>query len=169
MPLYRLMLEDHRDVFPVSLDQVVAAIKKLAGTKGPTFLNLKDADGNWAQAGGTHGRFRVEAREVYGEGFRHWMAAVHGCPDRSHTIVYYRNRCLENTHPHRRCPLEATVANVLKLSDVLSILTEYWQTGQKSAHYDWDDVTQAWIEDELEEKGSGIRTIKPKQSKGTGS
>lgn len=168
MPLYRLMLEDHRDVFPVSLSQVRTAVQKLAGASGPTFLNLKDGEGNWAQAGGTDGRYRVEARDVYGEGFRHWMAALPGCSDRSHTIVYYRNKCLENKHSHRRCPLEATVANVLGLADVLAILTEYWTTGRRSPHYAWDDLTRAWIEDEIEEKGSGIKTIKPKQSKGSG-
>ena len=99
MPLYRLMLEDHRDVFPVSLQQVQAAVRKLAGSSGPTFLNLRDGDGNWAQAGGMDGRYRVEVRDVYGEGFRHWMAALPGCTDRTNTVVYYRNRCTErSTH-----------------------------------------------------------------------
>ena len=48
-------------------------------------------------------------------------------------------------------------------------MTEFWATGQKSPHYAWDDLTQAWIENEMEEKGSGITTIKPRQSKGPGS
>lgn len=163
MPQYQLMLEDHRNVFPVSLKQVQAAVQKLAGTNGPTFLNLKDGEGNWAQAGGTNGRYRVEVRDVFGEGFQHWMAALPGCPDRSHTVVYYRNKCIENKHAPRRCPLEATVANVLGLADVLAILTEYWATGQRSPHYAWDDVSQDWIADEMDEKGMGIKEIKPKQ------
>ena len=60
MPLYTLLLEDHKTVFPVPLSQVQAAIQKLASPTGPTFLNIKDDGGNWAQAGGTSGRYRVE-------------------------------------------------------------------------------------------------------------
>lgn len=165
MPTYRLMLEDHRDVFPASLGQVQAAIRTLAGSTGPTFLNLKDEDGNWAQAGGTNGRYRVEVRDVYGEGFRHWMAAMSGCNDRTDTVVYYRNRCTENEHPHRRCPLNATVANVLHLNDVMVILTEYLATGLRSSKYAWDDLTDLWIADEMADKEGTITVIKPKSRK----
>jgi len=169
MPLYRLMLEDHRDVFPASLGHIQAAVRKMAGSSGPTFLNLKDEEGNWAQAGGTDGRYLCDSRDVYGEGFRHFMAAVPGCNDRSRTIVYYRNTCIENRHAHRRCPLEGTAANVLSLSDVLAIMTEYWMTGQRSARYAWDDVSQAWINDENEEKGMIIKVITPRQHEDPGS
>ena len=168
MPLYRLMLEDHCDVFPVSLQQVQAAVRKLAGSSGPTFLNLRDGDGNWAQAGGMDGRYRVEVRDVYGEGFRHWMAALPGCTDRTNTVVYYRNRCTEKKHPRRSCPLQATVANVLSLADVLSIMTAYWEDGQRSPQYSWDDISDEWIKDELDENGTGIKEIKPKQQGGLG-
>jgi len=165
MPLYRLMLEDHRNVSPVSLGQLQAALRKLAGSTGPTFLNLKDEDGNWAQVGGTNGRYRVEARDVYGEGFRHWMAALPGCTDRTKTVVYYRNSCIENKHPHRQCPLDATVANVLALNDAMVILTEYLATGLRSATYVWDDLTDAWMEDEMADNDAGITIIKPKAKK----
>lgn len=166
MPTYRLMLEDHRDVFPATLEHVEAAILKLASTTGPTFLNLKDGGGNWAQAGGTNGRYRVEVREVYGEGFLQWMAALPGCTDRSPTVVYYRNECTENEHPHRKCPLEATVANVLSLNDVMQVLTEYWLTGERSAKYLWDDVSRNWMDDAVAEQGLGIKVIKPMRKRG---
>lgn len=166
MPGYRLMLEDHRDVFPATLKHVEAAILKLAKPTGPTFLNLKNGSGNWAQAGGTNGRYRVEVREVFGEGFQHWMAALPGCTDRSHTVVYYRNKCTENEHAYRRCPLEATVANVLSLNEVMQIMTQYWLTGERSAKYLWDDVSQDWMDDAVSEKGVGIKVIKPKGGKG---
>lgn len=162
MPLYRLMLEDHGDVFPATLGHIQMAIEKMASGNGPTFLNLKDEGGNWAQAGGTNGRYRVEARDVYGEGFRHWMAALPGCTDRSETVVYYRNRCIEGEHPHRRCPLNATVANVLGLDDVMVILAEYLATGLRSAKYAWEDSTDSWIADEMAEKGRAITVINPK-------
>jgi hypothetical protein len=166
MPLYRLMLEDHRNVFPAKLEHVQAAIQKLASAIGPTFLNLKDKEGNWAQAGGTNGRYRVEVRDIYGEGFQHWMACLPGCTDRSHTTVYYRNKCIENEHDYRSCPLEATVANVLGLADVMIILSEYWATGARTAKYGWDDISQGWLDDEIAEKGLGIKVIKPKGKKG---
>ena len=168
MPLYTLLLEDHKTVFPVTLSQVQAAIQKLASPTGPTFLNVKDDGGNWAQAGGTNGRYRVEIRDVYGEGFQHWMAALPGCTDRTETVVYYRNRCIENEHPYRKCPLNATVANVLGLNDVMVILTEYWATGLRSAKYSWDDVSRDWIEEDVEKKGTDIKVIKPKSKQGLG-
>ena len=166
MVLYTLMLEEHKNVFPATLEQVEMAIRKMAGSSGPTYLNLTDESGSWAQAGGTNGRYRVEARDVYGEGFQHWMAALPGCEDRSHTVVYYRNQCLEKKHPRRRCPLGATVANVLTLADVLAIMTQYWATGTRSAKFAWDDVSQSWMDDEIAEKGLGIKQIKPKGNKG---
>jgi hypothetical protein len=168
MPLYTLLLEDHHTVYPVSPAQLEKAIKRLASTAGPTFLNIKDESGSWAQAGGTEGRYRVEVRDVYGEGFHHWMAALPGCADRSKTVVYYRNRCTENEHPPRKCPLYATVANVLSLKDVMVILTEFWATGLRSAAYSWDDVSQEWLEDDMAQQGTGIKQIKPKPKAGPG-
>ncbi len=161
MPNYRLMLEDHRDVFPVSLRQVQAAIRKLASPKGPTFLNLKDEGGSWAQSGGSNGRYLVEVRDVYGEGFQHWMATLPGCTDRSKTVVYYRNRCTENVHQPRKCPLNATVANVVSLDDVMEILTEFWATGLRSAKYGWDDISRHWIEEDADQQETGIKEIRP--------
>ncbi len=166
MPLYKLMVEDDRDIFPASLKQLRAAIYRLGEPTGPTFLNLKDEEGNWAQVGGTNGRYRVEAPDIYGEGFQHWVAARPGCQDRSKTVVYYRNRCTENEHPYRSCPLTATVANVLGLPDVFVILSEYWATGARSAKYVWDDVTQNMLEEAAEEDGMRLKVIKPKGSKG---
>ena len=161
MPLYRLMLEDHSDVFPATLGHVQMAIHKMAASTGPTFLNLKDEGGSWAQAGGSNGRYRVEVRDVFGEGFQHCMAALPGCADRRSTVVYYRNRCTENEHPPRHCPLNATVANVLELSDVLVIMTEYLATGLRSAKYDWDDVSRDWSDEDTAEDGEDITVIKP--------
>ena len=161
------MLEDQRDVVPATLKHVEAAVRKLAKLTGPTFLNLKNGSGNWAQAGGSNGRYRIEVRVVFGEGFMHWMAALPGCTDRSHTVVYYRNKCIEKEHAYRRCPLEATVANVLGLKDVMLILSEYWITGGRSAKYLWDDVSQDWMDAAVSEKGLGIKVIKPKGNKGS--
>jgi hypothetical protein len=165
MARYRLMLEDHADVFPASLEAVQKAVSKLAIPEGPTFLNLTDENGNWAQAGGTEGRYRVEARHVYGEGFQHVMASRLDCRILHPTTVFYRNVCTEGEHPHRRCPLPATVANVLSLDDVLVILTEYWLTGELSAKFGWDDLTSDWLAQAVASADRGIKEIKPKKGK----
>jgi hypothetical protein len=166
MPAYTLTLEDFKPIRNTTAEQVQQAIQKMADPKGPTYLILKDADGNYAQAGGTDGRYRIEAREVFGEGFRHWMAASPACQDRTETVVFYRNRCTENEHLPRRCPLNATVANVLSLQDVMAVMLEYWATGSCSRKYLWDDVSQSWIDREAQEKPEGIQVIKPKGKQG---
>jgi hypothetical protein len=64
--------------------------------------------------------------------------------------------------------LNATVANVLDLNDVMVILTEYWATGLRSATYAWDDVSQDWIDEEAAGLGRGIKDITPKPKPGPG-
>lgn len=72
------------------------------------------------------------------------------------------SHCREYEHRPRKCPLNATVANVLSLNDVMVILTEYWATGLRSAKYSWDDISRDWIEEAVAEQGTGIKVIKPK-------
>ncbi|MFM7074505.1 MAG: hypothetical protein ACKO3G_00360, partial [Planctomycetaceae bacterium] len=129
---------------------------------------LIDEQGNWAQAGGTLGRYRVEARHVYGEGFQHVMASRLDCRNLDPTTVYYRNVCTEGEHPHRRCPLPATVANVLSLDDVRVIMTEYWMTGELSRKFGWDDLTSEWLARAAASADRGMQEIKPKKGKGKG-
>lgn len=50
MPLYRLMLEEHKEFFPASLEAVQKAVSKQAVPEGPTFLNVTDENGNWSAA-----------------------------------------------------------------------------------------------------------------------
>jgi hypothetical protein len=67
MPLYRLVLEGHRNVFPATLELVQAAIRKLASTTGPTFLNLKDEGGELWITGGR------SAKYLWDDVSQHWM------------------------------------------------------------------------------------------------
>lgn len=168
MGLYRLVVEGRAALYPASLEAVQLAVRQLAVPEGPTFLTLVEEGGSWAQAGGTDGRYRVEARYVYGEGYKHFMAARADCQNRSQTVVHYRNVCTEGEHPHRKCPLPATVANVLSLDDVMVVLTEYWVTGELSARFDWDDVTEDWTSKDPDHAGIRLKEIKPKKGKGTG-
>jgi len=57
-------------------DDIRRAIESLRSPTGPTYINLTGSDGSYAQAGGTNGRYVIESRDVYGEGFRHWRAGV---------------------------------------------------------------------------------------------
>ena len=47
-------------------------------------------------------------------------------------------------------------------------MTAYWEDGQRSPQYSWDDISDEWIKDELDENGTGIKEIKPKQQGGLG-
>ena len=161
MAIYTLTLEGQRGLRNPSAKTLRDAVMRLAEPAGPTYIMLKDSSGSFAQAGGTNGRYRVECKEMFGEGFLHWMAASPTCKDRTKTVVYYRNGCIENKHPYRRCPLYATEANVLGLPDVLAILLEYLATDARSAAYAWDDVTGQWKTDE--EDDGEIEEIKPKR------
>ena len=93
------------------------------------------------------------------------MASRLDCRILHPTTVFYRNVCTEGEHPHRRCPLPATVANVLSLDDVLVILTEYWLTGELSAKFGWDDLTSDWLAQAVASADRGIKEIKPKKGK----
>jgi len=161
MPDFTLMLEGHKLVHGVSQEQVRAAVHKMRSPTGPTFVQLADSNGNYAQAGGTRGRYRVECRDVWGEGFQHFVAASWASTDRSSTVVYYRNVCTEGIHERRRCPLNCTAANVLRLEDVLEIMLAYNVAGTRSGKYVWDDVTAEWLEEDASNEGE-IKRIKPK-------
>lgn len=68
----RLTLEGHYDRKRVTPKLVVAAIDKMASPTGPTYIVVAADDGlSYAQAAGTNGRYVVEARDVFGEGFLH--------------------------------------------------------------------------------------------------
>jgi len=102
MPAYTLMLEGQADRRFASASEVEQAVRTMSAPAGPTYIMLKDIDGCFAQAAGFNDRFRVEARDVYGEGFRHWLAGLPNVKDRSDVVMYYRNQC--DVHGIRQCP-----------------------------------------------------------------
>lgn len=138
---FTLMLEDHRNVSRASPAIIEQALEKMRATPGPTFIQLKDANGSFAQAGGYDDQYRVESLDDYGEGWQHFYAARPDCEDRTPTAVLYRNKCIAGVHPHRQCPLDCTVANVLSYQDMWNILMHYAYTGKRATRYVWDDVT----------------------------
>ena len=75
---FTLVLEDHSDQPFATPADVERAVSRMADPEGPTYVILKDPYGGFAQAAGFNDRFRIETRDGYGEGFRHWLA---GSPD----------------------------------------------------------------------------------------
>jgi len=159
MPLFTLVLEGHADhLFPAVRD-VEQAVHMMDAPDGPTYIMLKDAHGGFAQAAGFNDRFRVETRDAYGEGFRHWLAGLPNVKDRSDVVMYYRNHC--DVHGIRQCPLPAWGENVLALSDVLAIMRHYHASGERLTTYPWEDVSKYFIDEALEGDGGRIRRIRP--------
>jgi len=159
MPAYTLVLEGHADRRFASAGDVERAVRMMPAPGGPTYIMLKDPYGCFAQAAGFNDRFRVEARDVYGEGFRHWLAGLPNVKDRSDVVMFYRNHC--EVHGTRQCPLPAWGENVLALADVLAIMRCYHASGERLAAYPWEDVSQYFIDEGLDGDGGRIREIRP--------
>ena len=156
---FTLVLEDHPDQPLATAADLERAVFMMADPEGPTYVMLKDPYGGYAQAAGFNDRFRIETRDVYGEGFRHWLAGSPDGKDRSDVVMYYRNHC--DIHGTRRCPLPAWGENVLTLPDVLSILSFYQASGERLGTYPWEDVSNYFLEAGRKEKGGFIREIRP--------
>jgi len=159
MPAYTLVLEGHAKRCFASAADVERAVRMMPAPGGPTYIILKDAYGSYAHAAGFDDRFRVEAREVYGEGFRHWLAGLPDVKDRSDVMMYYRNQC--DVHGVRQCPLPAWGENVLALSDVLAIMRHYHASGERLAVYPWEEMSQYFLDEGLDGEGGAIRQIRP--------
>ncbi len=159
MPALTLVLEDYPDQRFATSGHVERAVSTMARPGGPTYVVLRDAFGGYAQAAGFDDRYRIETREAYGEGFRHWLAGSPTVKDRSDVVMYYRNQC--KVHGRRRCPLPAWGENVLALSDVLSILLFYHSSGERLGSYRWEDVTEYFLDAGLQGKSRFIRDIRP--------
>lgn len=160
---FTLVVEDHPDQPLATAADLERAVSMMADPEGPTYVMLKDPYGGYAQAAGFNDRFRIETRDVYGEGFRHWLAGSPNRKDRSDVVMHYRNHCA--IHGRRRCPLPAWGENVLGLSDVRSILTFYHASGECLRTYPWEDVSEHFLEAGLKGKGRFIREIRPHERK----
>ena len=161
MPTYTLRIEDRCDSELQNLDELLTAIARLNTFRGPTFICLTDAGHNYVQAGGTNDRYIAESREVYGEGFIHWAAGYPDCNDRREAVVYYRNKCLKNEHPSRRCPLNTVNRRVLRFTDIREILLHYYATGQRSPTYAWDDISDEHRKKHPASSADPIDVIRP--------
>ncbi|MFN9368446.1 MAG: hypothetical protein ACK6CT_06710 [Planctomycetia bacterium] len=138
-----MILENVPDCDDVTPSDVVRAMRRIADPRGPTFVILEDSDGNYVQAAGTDGRYIVESRTVYGEGFQHYRLyqPITG-PDAA-DVVYHRQKC--DRHPPRRCPLRVRRSEVFDLGTVEVALLAFLQTGERAPSLLWREVTEDMI------------------------
>lgn len=160
---FTLRIEDRDDTELNDIQDLQAAIARLATPRGPTFIVISQTDHEYVQAGGCDGRYIVESRDFFGEGFLHWAAGYPQCNDRSETVVHYRNKCLRSEHPPRRCPLNTVVKRVLGHHDVREILLHYYATGSRLATYAWDDISAKYEKVSTPENDEAIQWIRPQR------
>jgi len=139
----KLTLEGSRDRDDINAGDVVQAVRRLADPSGPTFVIVVDADGNYVQAAGTDGRYIVESRTVYGEGFQHYRLYQPIAGPDAADVVYHRKKC--DRHPPRRYPLRVRKSEVCDLGTVESALLAFLETGERAASLLWRDVTDEEI------------------------
>ncbi len=141
----RLKLEGHRDIANATIDDVVRAVYEMASPDGPTYLIVEDGQDTYAQAAGTDGRYVIESRTIFGEGFQHFRVARDLGGADAPAVIYYRQRCAK--HPPRRCPLRVRESEVCTLVEVERALVTFAATGKRDETLFWRDVTAEMVKD----------------------
>jgi hypothetical protein len=136
-----LTVEGRRDTARPSSEDIHRAIAGMALPLGPTFIILAAGEGSYIQAAGSNGRFVIESRDVYGEGFRHWRAFQPGAADGGPAVVTYRQRCPRGKHPSRGCPLAVRQSDVMSHASVMSAILQFAQDRSRSAKLEWRDIS----------------------------
>lgn len=140
-----LKLEGHDDRPNATIADITRAVYQIARPDGPTFLVVERGEDSYAQAAGTNGRFVIESRTIFGEGFQHFRVC-HDLPGPdSAAVIHYRQRCTK--HPPRRCPLRVRTSEVCRLADVERALLTYAATGERDGGLAWRDVTAEMVND----------------------
>jgi hypothetical protein len=160
----QLQLEGHPDLQTASPSQVARAVAALASPTGPTFIIVEDSGGSYCQAAGTDGRYVLEAREVFGEGFLHYRACLSGAGGGEMTKVYHRKRC--DRHPPRRCPITVLSSEVVGLDDVQRALVAFAETGERCRETVWRNVNSEFTGEEPTGEIRVIRPTAPRECRG---
>jgi hypothetical protein len=140
---FTLSIENLPSVRRATTADIERAIESLRSPTGPTYLNITGPDGSYAQTGGTTGRYVIESRDVYGEGFLHWRAGVPSKSDEK-TSVYFYAKCNRGIHRPRSCPYKIDAADVLGWEDVKEALLHYAVHGKRHRGYAWRDVSSEY-------------------------
>lgn len=152
----RLKLEGHPDLETASPSQVARAVAALASPIGPTYIVVENGESAYCQAAGTDGRYVLEARDAFGEGFLHYRACLAPAASGEMTKVFYRKNC--GKHPPRRCPITVLSSEVVGLDDVQRALVTFAATGERCGETIWRNVTAEFTS---QEPTGEIRVIRP--------
>jgi len=140
-----LRLEGHCDQADATVDDIVRAVYQIARPDGPTFLVVEDGEQAYAQAAGTDGRYVIESRTTFGEGFQHFRVAHESGGADAPAVIHYRQRC--SKHPPRRCPLRVRKSEVCTFAEVERALVTFAASGKRDASLFWRDVTAQMVKD----------------------
>ena len=141
MRLHSIRIEGRGEIAWPPRNLLQTLIQSLGAKNGPTFVVLTGPNDHYVQAAGSAGRYILESRDTYGEGFQHLRAGRPGMPSSGKTTVYYRWKCTKGVHPPLGCPLKVDECCVLSLDEVKAALLHYARTGERAAVFAWHDVT----------------------------
>lgn len=158
-----LRLEGHCDRSDATIDDVVRAVAEIARPDGPTYIVVEDGLDTYAQAAGTDGRYVIESRTMFGEGFQHFRVARDPGGVDAPAVIRYRQQC--SKHPPRRCPLRIRQSEVCTLADVERALVTFMATGERDKTLSWRDVTAEMLRELTQQPDDGIKigVITPRQ------
>jgi hypothetical protein len=140
-----LKLEGRRHLPKATIDDVLQAVYQITRPDGPTYLVIEHGEDSYAQAAGTDGRYVIESRTIFGEGFQHFRVARDLGGADAPAVIHYRQRC--DKHPPRRCPLGVRESEVSTVADVERALLTFAATGRRDAKLYWRDVTAEMVKD----------------------
>jgi|GEM_PF-2556445 len=159
MPVYSMQTEDIDSLIDPTQDDIRQAVERMASPTGPTFIVINaDAD-IYVQAAGTNGRYVIESRQSYGEGFTHYRVASCEPTVSVPTVVSYKNKC--NKHPPRSCPIHAQTVDIVGLPEVLAVMLDFHRLHERSPAYFWRDVTAEIEVPEVTHDDDAIQQISP--------
>lgn len=139
----RILIEGRDEIRRPPPALVESLVATLGAPGGPTYLILTGPGEQYVQAAGSDGRFALESRDTYGEGFQHLRA---GMLTGRKTTIGYRRRCPQGIHPPRGCPHEIDAGCVLGLRTVREALLHYALTGERHPRLDWHNVTPEYLD-----------------------
>lgn len=141
----RLRLEGHCDQADATIDDIVHAVYEIARPDGPTYLIVEGGEDTYAQAAGTDGRYVIESRTGFGEGFQHFRVACDLAAADAPAVIHYRQQC--SRHLPRRCPLRVQESEVSNITEVERAILTFAATGRRDGTLFWRDVTAQMLKD----------------------
>ncbi len=99
----------------------------------------------YTQAAGTDGRYVIESRTKFGEGFQHFRVAHDSGGEDAPAVIRYRQKCVR--HPPRSSPLHVRESEVCTFAEVGRAILTFAATGRRDETLFWRDVTAQMVKD----------------------